>query len=323
MTKVIGDYTAAAAIDGSTHYLLIQPGNASTAYNRINRNVFLGVTGQPADISTTQSLTNKTLDNSNIATLRDDRFTLQDNLDTTKQAQFQLSGITTATTRTYTLPNASSTLADISTAQTFTNKTLTAPVISGGSMSNITITVDAINEFTAANGVTIDGLNIKDGALNTNNSVVTTNITDSAVTPNKLLSGTGASWTWQTWVPTFTNLSGGTLNYARYCRIGKTIQFRLRYTLGGAGVAGLIGFTLPVNFNADYSVASDTINAFGQIRDASTGDVFIPWVIWGSSSRADVYFANAGANLQSTSSTAPFIFAVNDVIMIIGEYEGV
>lgn len=187
--NVIGDYTAAVTIDGSTHYLLIQPGSASTAYRKINRNVLLGVTGQPADISTSQNITNKTLDNTNTITLKDTLFTLQDDGDTTKQAKFQLSGITTATTRTYTLPNASSTLADIATAQTFTNKTLTSPVITGGSISNSTIAVDAIAEFTPANGVTVDGLNIKDGKLNTNNSVVTANITNASVTPNKLATG--------------------------------------------------------------------------------------------------------------------------------------
>lgn len=54
-----------------------------------------------------------------------------------------------------------------------------------------TITTDTINEQTAAAGVTIDNLNVKDGKLNTNNSVVTANITDAAVTPDKL--GTGAA----------------------------------------------------------------------------------------------------------------------------------
>lgn len=49
-----------------------------------------------------------------------------------------------------------------------------------------TITTNTINENTPANGVTIDGVNIKDGALNTNNSVVTANITDDAVTSAKV-----------------------------------------------------------------------------------------------------------------------------------------
>jgi len=47
--------------------------------------------------------------------------------------------------------------------------------------------IDTIAEATPANGVTIDGLSIKDGKLNTNNSVVTANITDGAVTTVKIL----------------------------------------------------------------------------------------------------------------------------------------
>ena len=51
------------------------------------------------------------------------------------------------------------------------------------------VTTDVISEKTSANGVTIDGLNIKDSKLNTNNSVVTANITDAAVTVAKRAGG--------------------------------------------------------------------------------------------------------------------------------------
>ncbi len=61
--------------------------------------------------SDTQTLTNKTLDNTNTVTLSDSLFTLQDNGDATKQLKFEVSGVSTGTTRTLTVPNANGTIA--------------------------------------------------------------------------------------------------------------------------------------------------------------------------------------------------------------------
>lgn len=67
--------------------------------------------GTIATISTAQTFTNKTIGNTNTVTLKDTLFTLQDDVDTTKQLQFQISPITTGTTRTLSAPDASGTIA--------------------------------------------------------------------------------------------------------------------------------------------------------------------------------------------------------------------
>lgn len=85
-------------------------------------------------------------------------------------------------------------------SQTLTNKTLTSPTINTAIINNPTLSTDTIAEFTGANGVTIDGLNIKDSKLNTNNSVITANITDDAVTAAKIdwaATGAGGGIWWE------------------------------------------------------------------------------------------------------------------------------
>ena len=53
-------------------------------------------------------------------------------------------------------------------------------------LSGSTIKADTVAETTSANGVAVDGLTIKDGKLNTDDSVVTANITDANVTSAKI-----------------------------------------------------------------------------------------------------------------------------------------
>lgn len=316
------DLTAASGIDGSADYW---PINQGATTKKINRETMLGVTGSPADTSTAQSFTNKTLNNTNTLTLRDDRFTLQDNGDTTKQVQFNLTDIGAATTRTFRFPNVNDILVTESATQGMTNKTLTGPTISGGSIDNSTVTVDSIGEHTAANGVTIDGLNIKDSKLNTNNSVVSANITDSAVTPAKLLSGTGSTWAWQFWTTTWTQLTIGnaTTTYA-YSQIGKLVILVIRVVFGNTTSMGTNPtFTLPVTASANFNAALLPIGS-ATIEDSGTA-TFKGYVAIASTTTGRIYVEKADstyvtADTQLTSSV-PMIWTTNDAIRLTAMYE--
>lgn len=67
---------------------------------------FSGLTGTATNGQLPTTLSSKTLDNTNTITLKDTLFTLQDDGDTTKQGRFQLSGLSAAVTRAWTMPNA-------------------------------------------------------------------------------------------------------------------------------------------------------------------------------------------------------------------------
>lgn len=69
-----------------------------------------------------------TTDSINADTFSDSNFRIQDNGDATKQLAFELSGFSTATTRTLTPPNYSGTIATLAGTETFSNKTLASPV---------------------------------------------------------------------------------------------------------------------------------------------------------------------------------------------------
>lgn len=181
-TKQINQYTAAVTIDPANDYFLIDPGGTGN-YNKINRNTVMGVTGIPADISSTQTFTNKVIGNTNSVTVKDSSFTLQNTGDTTKQAKFSLSSITTGNTRTYTLPDISDTLITLTATQTLTNKTLTSPVISAPTITNASISADSVVGFTTSNTGNIYGIAVSAGQI-TNAAIANGTISSTQIATN-------------------------------------------------------------------------------------------------------------------------------------------
>lgn len=125
-----------------------------TAAQTANRVVTLpDATTTLVGTDTTQTLTNKTF--SGTDTFVDSGVTFVDDGDNTKKMAFQLSGITTATTRTLTVPDASTTIVGTDATQVLTNKDH-----DGGTASNTSrITLPK------ASTATLTGLTRKQGTI--------------------------------------------------------------------------------------------------------------------------------------------------------------
>lgn len=113
--------------------------------------------------TSTDTLTNKTLGNTTTVRLKDSNFKLEDDGDSTKTIDFQLSGLTSGVNRTLTVPDTNFTIVGDTTTNTLTNKTLTAPVVTspwisgtikdsnGNNLLSLTQNASAVNYLTIEN----------------------------------------------------------------------------------------------------------------------------------------------------------------------------
>jgi hypothetical protein len=150
-----------------------------------------------------------------------------------------------------------------------------------------------------------------------------TAIAPDAITPEKLLTGAGTSWAWQAWTPTFVNLTGGTLNYSDYVRVGKIVHFRLGYTLAGAGVGGAVTFTVPVTASSEY-LTGNILNGSVSLRDATDSARRAGGMHFNSTTVIEIKTLRTDGTYGSysdLSSTVPFTWAASDTITVEGTYE--
>lgn len=133
--------------------------------------------GSPISGSTISS---STIDNTNTATFKDNAFTLQDDGDTTKQAQFQLAGITTGQTRTFSLPDKTDTVAVLGLAQMFSATQTFSPAV------NTSAIVVSGYSLTGANTQVLMDFT---GTWNTSGTpvLIRANVTDTASSASSLL----------------------------------------------------------------------------------------------------------------------------------------
>ena len=148
------------------------------------------------------------------APFADNVFSLKAAADATKVVNLSLSGITTGTTRTLTVPDANTTLVGTDTTQTLTNKTATNPTI-----TNYTESVVAIGTVTTASTIALTGGTVQTATLTASTACTFTMPTavagksfvlllkQAASTGNGTATFTGVKWG-STGTPTITATAG-------------------------------------------------------------------------------------------------------------------
>ena len=276
-----------------------------------------------AVLAATQSLTNKTLGNTNTVTLKDTNFTLQDDSDTTKQATFQLSGLTAGTSIVLTVPEHNGTLVTTAASQTLTGKVLSGntavTLISGAG----TLTLNTSGTATVPNATdTLVGKATTDTLTNktisvasntfsgfTNNAVITAGSSNlstgiSPGTSGNVLTSDGTSWSSAT--PSITpdqsyeisncslsaSISAGAITLSVLDKGGSTPTGASPCKLGFRNATATNGLYSQATVTAANTMLVPATASLG-LKTANAGDLY-------------VYMFNNSATLTLGASLIPF-----------------
>jgi hypothetical protein len=126
---------------------------------------------------------------------------------------------------------------------------------------------------------------------------------------------------WTTWTPTYANITSTSATIeSKYRRVGKTVDFFWRFTLGASSAIGTSpAFTLPYAF----SVAAYTsyVPWFAFAVDASSGTARTPLITFISGTQTlNFQYLSAIGTAATITATAPWTWTTSDVLTIGGTY---
>lgn len=160
-----------------------------------------------------------------------------------------------------------------------------------------------------------------------NGNITDANIaSNAAIASTKLAGGnTGMFAAWQSWTPSWTNLTvGNGVNASVYCQVGKTVFFRVFFTLGSTSAVGSTPFfSLPVTAQGTGYRDSDALG-LATLFDTSAPANFAGFVNFRSTTTAYPLTSSvSGSNItySGIGVSTPFAWAVGDVIFCQGMYE--
>jgi len=178
-------------------------------------------------------------------------------------------------------------------------------------------------DYTATNGTSITGLSpalVASDVLEVFSFIaftVANTYTQSQV--DGLIGGTGTlSGAWTSYTPTVNNwtLGNGTL-VAAYKQIGKTVFFRIDFTVGSTtNKAGNLSFSLPVTANSSFASAY-TVHTY--LLDTGTDEYYFTSEV--TTANVNGIYQLSGGNNRAISPTAPFTWVTGDRARFWGFYE--
>ena len=281
-TITVDSLPIASTIDPVQDRILIYTSSV-TDIQGISRNVYLGLSSNPLGTTDSQSPQNKTFDNTNLLTIKATNLIIQDGTDTTKQAKFVASGITTGNTRNYTLPDYNATLASLAGTETLTNKTLTSPVVNTPTISSPTTTALSNSGGLTTDTLTITGVASVGGVLTPSGGLSANSVKSTALALSNVLDSTNG-------VKSYTNTnSGGGTGY--YINLG---GIKICWGLTGTFATSLAtnySISLPTSFFT--TVQSSQVNVFNP-TNAPTINAFVS----ATTSTLTMFINTANTNCQ-------------------------